>query len=223
MDRFAKKIFSGKKYKEDLLLKFGFIKKNHYFFYETLFYNNQFLLKIKILKDDIETEITELETNEKYTLFLSALATGSFAGSVREEYEKMLQKICDCCFEKNIFTFKQTIKLLNFAYTFYGDQLEFLWENFSNNAILRRKDTGKWYAHFAIISKNKLGLNSEEKIEMVNLRADPKEIETLIDNITYFKAYHMNKKNWITIILDGKEKTEKLVKMIQKSFELATK
>ena len=47
------------------------------------------------------------------------------------------------------------------------------------------------------------------------------EIEKLIDNKRYFPAYHMNKKYWCTICLDGTVELEEIYKLIDISYELA--
>ncbi|MBF1207631.1 MAG: MmcQ/YjbR family DNA-binding protein, partial [Fusobacterium periodonticum] len=42
-----------------------------------------------------------------------------------------------------------------------------------------------------------------------------------IDNKRYFPAYHMNKKHWCTICLDGTVELEKIYRLIDISYELA--
>lgn len=51
----------------------------------------------------------------------------------------------------------------------YQDELEFLWKRFPDNAVYRRKDTGKWYGAMLTISKQKLGLDSSEKVVILDL------------------------------------------------------
>ncbi|MDE6189435.1 MAG: MmcQ/YjbR family DNA-binding protein, partial [Clostridia bacterium] len=105
----------------------------------------------------------------------------------------------------------------------YGDELEFLWEKFDDNAIWRRKDNSKWYALILKVSRRKLGVDSDETVEIIDLRVDPKETQTLIDNKRYYPAYHMNKKSWITICLDGSLDMEEICKRIDVSYDLAFK
>ena len=99
--------------------------------------------------------------------------------------------------------------------------MDFLWEKSPKNAVIRRKSSNKWYAVILIISKRKLNLDSDKIIEVINLHNSSEEIEKLIDNKRYFPAYHMNKKYWCTICLDGRIELEEIYKLIDISYELA--
>ena len=99
--------------------------------------------------------------------------------------------------------------------------MEFVWEKSRKTAVVRRKYSKKWYVLILTLSKRKLNLDSDEAVEIINLHNSPEEIEKLIDNKTYFPAYHMNKKHWCTICLDGTVELEKIYKLIDISYELA--
>ncbi len=205
------------------LIKFGFIKNKNEYFYSTHIFDNQFLLNIIISNDeDLKTELIDLETNELYFLHLTD-STGEFVGKVREEYLQVLKNVSNYCFEKDVFKNKQTKRIIEYVDNTYNDNLEFLWEKFSENAIWRRKDNQKWYGVLLIISKRKLGFDSDEKVEIIDVRADPEKISEMVDDKTIFKGYHMNKKHWITIILDNEFNDEFIYELIDKSYELALK
>ena len=70
------------------------------------------------------------------------------------------------------------------------------------------------------VSKNKLGIDSTDIVEILDLKILPEEIESVVDNEKYFLGYHMNKKHWFTIILDGSEKIEKIFEYIDKSYNM---
>ena len=105
----------------------------------------------------------------------------------------------------------------------YGDELEFLWERFPNNAIFRRKDTGKWYGALLVLSRRKLGLASDDLVDILDLRIKSGEIETLVDKEKFFPGYHMNKKHWFTVCLDGSVPMEEIFRRIDDSYLLAKK
>ncbi|WP_228397919.1 MmcQ/YjbR family DNA-binding protein [Limnobaculum xujianqingii] len=71
--------------------------------------------------------------------------------------------------------------------------------------------------------KNKLGLDGEERIEILDLRMDPDDIIVLTDGKKYFPGFHMNKKHWITIRLDGSVSVDEIFMRIDNSFKLAVK
>lgn len=60
-------------------------------------------------------------------------------------------------------------------------------------------------------------------IEILDLRMKPEDIETIVDNKKYFPGYHMNKKHWITICLDGTLPVEEIYVHLDESYHLAKK
>ena len=73
------------------------------------------------------------------------------------------------------------------------------------------------------IKRNRLETDSEEIVEVLNLRYQKDLIDNLVDNKLVFRGYHMNKKSWISIILDGRVSLEKIFKLIDNSYELSFK
>ena len=69
------------------------------------------------------------------------------------------------------------------------------------------------------INKNKID-KQNKLIEIINVKLDNKVIEELIKKEGYYKAYHMNKKSWITIILDDTLKDEEIIKYIDESYNI---
>lgn len=112
---------------------------------------------------------------------------------------------------------------MEYAEKTYGDELEFLWNKLPDNAILRRKDTQKWYAAFLKVPKTKLGLDGSEIVEILDLRALPEEIEQIVDGKRFFGGYHMNKKHWYTICLNGSVPICEILNRIDASYQLAKK
>ena len=203
------------------LEEFGFKLIDNSYYYQTLLLKNQFKMSVKInLDNSIFTEIIDTETNEPYILYLIEKRSG-YSEKVYKEYSDILEKIKKKCFEDEIFKANYTKEVINYIKNKYRDELEFLWEKSPKNAVVRRKSTKKWYAAILTISKRKLNLNSDEIIEIINLHNSPEEIEKLIDNKKYFPAYHMNKKHWCTICLDGTVELKEIYKLIDVSYELA--
>ena len=113
----------------------------------------------------------------------------------------------------------QAKKLIEYIKLKYNNELEFLWEKYPQNAIVRRKDNAKWYALFLTIPKQKLGFDDKNVCEIINLKAN--DIDKIVDNKSVFPGYHMNKKHWITIILDNKVPLDFIKNKIDKSYILA--
>ncbi|RRD37794.1 MmcQ/YjbR family DNA-binding protein [Fusobacterium nucleatum] len=203
------------------LEEFGFKLIDNSYYYQTLLLKNQFKMSVKInLDNSIFTEIIDTETNEPYILYLIEKRSG-YSEKVYKEYSDILEKIKKKCFEDEIFKANYTKEVINYIKNKYRDELEFLWEKSPKNAVVRRKSSKKWYAVILTVSKRKLNLDTDEIIEVINLHNIVEEIEKLIDNKKYFPAYHMNKKHWCTICLDGTVELKEIYKLIDVSYELA--
>ena len=50
-----------------------------------------------------------------------------------------------------------------------------------------------------------------------------KQIENYLSKIGYYEAYHMNKKKWISIILDDTLKDEEIISLLDKSYDIVSK
>ena len=204
------------------LEEFGFELKDNSYYYHTSLLKNQFKMSVKInLDNSIFSEIVDIETNEPYVLHLLEIKRSGYSKKVYKEYSEVLEKIRKECFEDEVFKVSYTKEIIDYVKNKYGDELEFLWEKSPKNAVIRRESSNKWYAVILTISKRKLNLDSDEIIEVINLHNRVEEIEKLIDNKKYFPAYHMNKKHWCTICLDGTVELKEIYKLIDVSYELA--
>ena len=220
--REVKDFIKDKKIDLKRLKKFGFKLKDNSYYYHTSLLKNQFKMSIKIsLDNSIFTEIIDVETNETYVLHLLEERRNGYSEKVYGAYSEVLEKIKKECFEDEIFKIDYTNEIINYIKNKYGDELEFLWEKSPKTAVVRRKTSKKWYALILTLSKRKLNLDSDEAVEVINLHNSPEEIEKLIDNKRYFPAYHMNKKHWCTICLDGTVELKEIYKLIDISYELA--
>jgi predicted DNA-binding protein (MmcQ/YjbR family) len=75
---------------------------------------------------------------------------------------------------------------------------------------------------FATLSLGKMGKGNNDKLESwVNLKCDPEEAIMLRDIFpAVIPGYHMNKKLWNTVILDGSIPKGEIERMIDNSFKL---
>ncbi|WP_339122049.1 MmcQ/YjbR family DNA-binding protein [Fusobacterium nucleatum] len=220
--RELKDFIKNKKIDFKKLEEFGFKLIDNSYYYHTSLLKNQFKMSVKInLDNSIFTEIIDTETNEPYILYLLEMKRSGYSEKVYKAYNEVLEKIQKECFEDQIFKASYTKQIIAYVKNKYGDELEFLWEKSPKNAVVRRKSSKKWYAVILTVSKRKLNLDSDKIIEVINLHNTVEEIKKLIDNKRYFPAYHMNKKYWCTICLDGTVELEEIYKLIDISYELA--
>lgn len=217
-------VFRRRKVMLGQLEPFGFRCTGSEYVYKKILSGSGFEMTVTVAADgEVNATVVDPSFNEPYTLHLADGTTGSFVGGVRTEYEKLLTEVSEKCFEPDVFKSAQAKELIEYVRMRYGDKLEFLWEKFPDNAVWRRKDTMKWYGALLTVSKRKLGIKSDAVVEIIDLRVAPENMEALIDNKTYFPGWHMNKKNWYTVILDGSVSLQELQRRLDESYLLAIK
>ena len=215
-------LFKNKKLNREKILSCGFDVDGGIFFRRQKFLDD-FTLTIIIDKSgSVTTKIVDADS-EPYTLHLVEGASGEFVGTVKAEYERVLNEIVEQCFDDENFKSTQTLKLIEYIRKKFSDELEFLWEKYPNFAIFRRKDNRKWYALIANIPKKYLKLGDAEEIEILNLRVEPEELDKIFDGEKYFRGWHMNKKSWLTIRLDETLMFEEISARLEKSYQLAAR
>lgn len=216
--------FKYKKPNIDKLSDFGFEKNEKGFVYSTLISDGQMRLFVYIDKDgNVSSKIIDVSSGEEYVLYRVPSAVGEFVGKIRKEYERVMSDISDSCFEPEIFKSNDAKAIMAYIKEKYDNDFEYLWEKFPDNAIVRRKDNRKWYALLLTVKKEKLGIEEDGFAEIIDIRTDSSEIENKIDNKHIFPGYHMNKKHWITICLDGTVSLEDIFRFIDESYEIAGK
>ena len=219
--RNLEKNLKNKTIEYEKLIEYGFQKEGENYFLKTPIYHGQFEMMVTITEKSKTSKLIDLESNEEYILVDIEDSAGKFVGEVREEYEHKLQDIFKKCTIHSVFNNQQTKQIIQYIREKYQDELEFLWEKFDSNAIWRNKETKKWYGLLGKIPKNKLGISSEEVVEILNLHYRKEKIDTILAKPNIYPGYHMNKKSWITIILDDSVETETIYQLIDYSYQLS--
>ena len=207
---------------KDKLIPFGFIKEKDNYKYITNIMNNKFRVEIIInANNELIGKIYDIETNEEYTNF-RVENLGSFSNSVKEEYINILKNIVSNCYISHYFSFNQTNRIVNEITKKYNVSSEFLWDKYPSYGIFRSKSSNKWFAAILNVDKSKVINNESGEIEIINVKVDDLVNDYLKEKGIY-PAYHMSKKSWITIILDDTCKDEKIMELIDISYEIVNK
>ena len=206
------------------LVKYGFAEQSGVWKYTTAVLEGEFDLTVYIAGDGgVETKLIDREFGEPYTLHLVEDAAGEFVGRVRGAVGDVLADVAARCFETWVFQSGQTQALISHIRERYGREPEYLWERAPDCAVWRRADNAKWFGIIMTLPRTKLGLSGEDIVEILDVRAQPEEIERLVDGKRYFRGWHMNKKHWLTVPLDFTLSNEEVFALIEKSFSLAKK
>lgn len=94
------------------------------------------------------------------------------------------------------------------------------WEDTPEYTVFRHADNRKWFALIAKVKYQTLGLDKAGEVDFINLKCDPDLIEDLTKGPGVLPAYHMNKRHWITIPLDGSCPDDSLKNLISLSYSL---
>ena len=74
--------------------------------------------------------------------------------------------------------------LLDLCRAVYATEADYPFENDFDTAVLRHSDTRKWYGIVMSVSRRKFGFDSDEMIDVVNLKLPTEMFGTLSDSKT---------------------------------------
>ncbi len=209
----------NKKPSRERLTEYGFTCQGDIYCFSTDIMGNMFSLNVSVTAEgSLRFQVMDKETNEEYTLVKAPGAVGAFVGAVRSECESIINDIVAKCFEPDIFKSEYARLIIRYIKDKYGADAEYLWEKFPNNAVFREQKTQKWYAALLTAKKSKLGIEGEGEIEILDLKDTPENICALVDGRAYLPGYHMNKKHWYTIPLNGAVPIEEIYRCIDISY-----
>ncbi|MDE5615617.1 MAG: MmcQ/YjbR family DNA-binding protein [Alphaproteobacteria bacterium] len=122
------------------------------------------------------------------------------------------------------FKSEQARRLVEYVHEKYARQPEHLWARSPDNAIWRRGDNEKWFGAILTVKRNKIIPGDDERfVEILDVRCVPDITEFIVDGNMIFPGWHMNKRHWITVILDGRMSLRKIKALVDNSFDLAGK
>ena len=92
-------------------------------------------------------------------------------------------------------------QFFDYCLTTYSTAPDYPFDDDFETAVLRHGDNKKWYALVMRISRRKLGINSDEMVDVVNLKLPTEMFGSFGVEDGVYPAYHMNKLHWISVIL----------------------
>ncbi len=116
-----------------------------------------------------------------------------------------------------------TAQVVDHIWNEYGAAPDYPWED-SASAVFRHGDSRKWFALIMCsLSGRALGRAETERMDVLNLKCDPRMIGALLDGEYFFPAYHMNKEHWISVRLAEGVPLEEVFSLIAVSHGLTAK
>ena len=72
------------------------------------------------------------------------------------------------------------------------------------------------------IPPSRLGLEGDGEIDILNVKVDPDDALVLRLADSILPAYHMNKKNWVSVVIEGDIPNELLLDLLETSHRLTS-
>ena len=212
-----KEIFKKYKFDYNKLIDYGFKKNNDKYIYETSFLNNNFRCIIEVENNNISGNVIDSEFNDIYDQFRVKDAIGEFVNKVKDEYTIILKDIRDKCCIPNLFIYDQSNRISKIIKDKYNIDPEFLFDD-NSTGVFRNKDNLKWFGIIMNINISKLDSKLNKDVEVINVKINKDDLEKLLKVNGIYKAYHMNKKSWISIVLDDSLDDQSIMDLIDYSY-----
>lgn len=168
-------------------------------------------------ENDLLVEVVDSETNERFTPYYVKGIRSTFVKAIDAKLEKLISEIITNCFKKD----DLEAQLITYCQEKYFTKVDNPWTKWPTYKTLKA-DNNKWYALFLNCQWKQLDLTnpSTELVYLLNVKAKPQTMTSLVDNKNYFQAYHMNKAKWISIVLNHQSDLEMIKKLIDESHQL---
>jgi len=112
-------------------------------------------------------------------------------------------------------------KLIDYCREAFGTEPDCPFEEDFETTVLRHRDSRKWYGIIMKIPRKRFGIESEEAVDVVNVKLPVEMFGSFGKSDGVYPAYHMNKRHLVSVILP--DAADDLVEfLINVSFE-ATK
>ena len=92
-------------------------------------------------------------------------------------------------------------QFLEYCFNTYSTSPDYPFDEDFETAVLRHVDNRKWYAIVMRVSRRKFGFDSDDVIDVVNLKLPTEMFGSFGAADGVYPAYHMNKLHWISVLL----------------------
>ena len=123
---------------------------------------------------------------------------------------------------RRIYIYDQANRINEFIYKKHNVSPDFPFASSKYHGVYRNLD-GKWFGILMDIPFNKIDKEKNNLIEVINVKINPNDKDNLLKIEGIYEAYHMNKKSWISIILNDTLSDDLVSELIDNSYKLVGK
>jgi len=215
------KIFSNYTADIDKMKRYGFTETNGRYEYSIDLPDDNMEIKVTYKDGEIYGNIYDLAFGEEYTNYRVKDPIGYTAG-ILENFNRVLLDVRNKCFINEVYGSDQARRILSYIKKHYGVRQEFLWDKYPTFGVFRVRGGPKWFALMGSVATCRFDpSSSSEKIaDLINLRYESSRIKDMVKIKGIFPAYHMNKKNWISVKLDDSLSDSDIFDLIEISYNM---
>ena len=210
-------IFARHRIVQEKLIAYGFTDENGRLTYAKALPDDGMKIIVEY-NGTINGRIIDLSLNDEYTAFRVEGAMG-YSAQIRQKYIELLTDIRDHCCKDQYFKTPQAQRVSDYILEAYGSAPEYLWPNIPSYAAFRKPGKKKWFAVMGSVPLNKVNRESKsaQPVEVINVKVDQGGIKDFLAQTGIYEAFHMNKKCWVSIILDDTLPDDEIQRMIDDS------
>lgn len=213
-----------RRYKANVLAlsEYGFEKTDNVYSHSLLIHHGDFRLILKYSDGVLNGKLVDTVFEDEYSQIDQESSLG-FIAELKEECTAILVDIRDRCFIKEVYLFEQTNRIDQWINKTYHISCDFPFQKLKDNGVYRNKETKKWFGLIMNLAKNKLIPDGTDKeVEVMNLHLG-NETKEYLKRKGIYPCFHMNKKYWVSIILDDTLKDDEIFSLIDISYQLSKK
>ena len=220
-------VFSRKRWIESKMLAYGFHKANKTYILEKPFLDGDFKTVLSVTpKGQVTGKVIDTITQDEYYQLRQETATGPYVNRVRSAYRSLLTDIADSCCSDVLFASSQANRLTQAILDHFQVKPDFPWEHssrYQSYGAFRHRSNRKWFALIMNVKREVLDRDGNTSlIDILNVKIPPAQGDELRQIPGIYPAYHMNHKTWISVVLDETLPDEKILELIDTSYQLTT-
>ena len=93
-------------------------------------------------------------------------------------------------------------ELIEYIANRFSADPEYPWEDDQVDCVFRHGNNKKWFALYMEVERKRLGLEDSGAASILNVKTGPLLQGSYLGKHGILPAYHMNKTNWVSIVLD---------------------
>lgn len=220
-------VLSRKRWIESKMLAYGFHKANKTYILEKPFLDGDFKTVLSVTpKGQVTGKVIDTITQDEYYQLRQETATGPYVNRVRSAYRSLLTDIADSCCSDVLFASSQANRLTQAILKRFQVKPDFPWEHssrYQSYGAFRHTSNRKWFALIMNVKREVLDRDENTSlIDILNVKIPPAQGDELRQIPGIYPAYHMNHKTWISVVLDETLPDEKILELIDTSYQLTT-